>query len=92
MSSTYSGFMYYYHDNDTRGIQRPSWKIGNNGNPIDPATKYQALLLIQSNFTNGLNNKGNLEAVALSVDGSLAHFWMDSVSKRWNGPYDVGSF
>ena len=75
---------------DPRGA---TWQIGNNGNPIDPRTKYEAVSALQSSFRNNPNNQGNLEVAALSSDGRLLHFCMDSGSKKlWNGPYDFSSF
>jgi hypothetical protein len=85
------GFMHYVRDNDAPDGQEPKWHIENEGRPIDPMRRCEALSLIQSNFGRS-NNSGNLEVAALSSDGILLHFWMDSETKRWDGPYDFASF
>lgn len=85
------GFMHYVRDSDVPEGQEPKWHKENEGRPIDPTRRYVALSLIQSNFGHP-SNPGNLEVAALSSDGLLLHFWMDSSTKRWDGPYDFASF
>ena len=85
------GFIHYVRDNDVADGQEPKWRIENDGRPIDPTRRYEALSLIQCNFGHP-NNPGNLEVGTLSSDGLLLHFWMDSATNRWYGPYDFSSF
>jgi hypothetical protein len=86
------GFMHYFRDNDVPDEQEKKWHIGNNGMPIDPTRKYQAVSIIQNKSTSDVISPENLELVALSSDGLLLHFWMDSATNRWSGPYDFSSF
>jgi hypothetical protein len=87
-----SGFLHYFRDNDQSGISSTPWRMGNGGNSIGSKVKYDSLSIIQSNFKRLDAQDGNLEVIALSSDGSLHHFWMDSVTKVWDGPYDIASF
>jgi hypothetical protein len=66
-----SGFMHYVRDNDVPDDQEPKWYAENDGKPIDPTRRYEALSLIQSTFGNP--NLG-IEVAALSSDGLLFHF------------------
>jgi hypothetical protein len=68
-----SGFMHHVRDNDVPDDQEPEWYAENDGKPIDPTRRYEALSLIQSTFGNP-NLLGNLEVATLSSDGLLFHF------------------
>jgi hypothetical protein len=86
------GLVHYFRDNDSAGDPQENWHTGNNGRTIDPTRRYQAVSLLQSNIRSDASVPGNLEVAALSSEGLLLHFWMDSETKRWNGPYDFASF
>ena len=75
-------------------LSRATWQIGNNGNPIDPRTKYEAVSALQRQALEIIRIiKAIVRLGALSSDGRLLHFCMDSGSKKlWNGPYDFSSF
>jgi hypothetical protein len=64
--------MHYVRDNDVPDDQEPKWYAENDGKPIDPTRRYEALSLIQRTFGNP-NLLGN-EVAALSSDGLLFHF------------------
>ena len=78
------GFEFYFHDNNSTSSD---WQLGNNGLPIDSATRYEAVSLIQS-------TAGKLEVVELSAEGSLVYSWTYSwtTSAKWSEPEDFVSF
>jgi len=85
------GIYHLFKVNDGDNPSATPWQIGNHGKPIDHKRKYEAVSLIQSNFQNNPASAGNLEMIARSENG-LFHFWMDSKTRRWNGPFDLSSF
>ena len=70
----------YWLDNDAEDPRDRRW---HGLAVVDPATRYEAVAMLQGPFGPA---PGNLEVAALTAHGRVVHLWRDAASKAWSAP------